>query len=286
MSLIFMFEDLWRRRDATASHRGGGRVGVDKSRGVKYSFNMGLLDEYTALPVWYGGDVVVRTNVLEARIKAVGAKYAAECSFASDGSSTSAIEFDVSDAVSGRWESAEKLGAARKWKFDLDYEGSDSEAHLKLGDGRFGGVKYLRSVTKALSLGADAFWLAEQSSVGFAARYADKRSVATAQLASVGLVFLTYTKVLVPKVRRNNNEQVMLANEFMWNWHTRKAHVSVGFDLVDGETRGRFRVDSAGTASTFYERHVSATCSSWATGDFNIPNRNFKCGVGITAQAM
>ena len=78
----------------------------------------------------------------------------------------------------------------------------------------------------------------------------------------------------------------MLANEFMWNWHTRKARVSVGFDLVDGETRGRFRVDSAGTASTFYERHVSATCSSWATGDFNIPNRNFKCGVGITAQAM
>ena len=102
-----MFEDLWRRRDATASHRGGGRVGVDKSRGVKYSFNMGLLDEYTALPAWYGGDVVVRTNVLEARIKAVGAKYAAECSFASDGSS--AIEFDVSDAVSGRWESAERM---------------------------------------------------------------------------------------------------------------------------------------------------------------------------------
>ena len=104
-----MFEDLWRRRDATASHRGGGRVGVDKSRGVKYSFNMGLLDEYTALPAWYGGDVFCRTNVLEARIKAVGAKYAAECSFATDGSSTSAIEFDVSDAVSGRWESAERM---------------------------------------------------------------------------------------------------------------------------------------------------------------------------------
>lgn len=286
--MIFMFEDLWRRRDATASHRGGGRVGVDKSRGVKYSFDVGLLDEYTALPAWYGAGVLCRTNVLEARIKAVGVKCAADCSFALDGTSTSAaIEFDVSDAVSGRWESAEKLGAGlrgfdRKWKFDLDYEGSDSEAHLKLGDGRFGGVKYLRSVTKALSLGADAFWLAEQSSVGFAARYADKRSVATAQLASVGLVFLTYTKVLV----RRNKYQVMLANEFMWNWHTRKAHMSVGFDLVDGETRGRYRVDSAGTASWFCERHVSAACSSWVTGDFNLANRNFKCGVGITARAM
>ena len=286
MSLIFVFEDLWRRRDATASHREGGRVGVDKSRGVKYSFTAGLQDELMALPAWYGGSVFCRSRVLEARMKAVGAKYAAESSFASDGSSTSAIEFDVSDAVSGRWESAEKVGAARKWKFDLDYEGSDSEAHLKLGDGRFGGVKYLRSVTKSLSLGVDAFWLAEQSSVGFAARYTDQRSVATAQLASVGLVCLTYTKVLYRKNINEQVKQVMLANDFMWNWHTRKAHMSVGYDLIDGKNRWRGRINSAGTASSFYERHVSATCSIWASGDINLANRNSKFGAGITAQAM
>ena len=284
--MIFVFEDLWRRRDATASHREGGRVGVDKSRGVKYSFTAGLQEEDFALPAWYGGSVLCRTRVLEARMKAVGAKYAAESSFASNGSSTSAIEFDVSDAVSGRWESAEKVGAARKWKFDLDYEGSDSEAHLKLGDGRFGGVKYLRSVTKALSLGVDAFWLAEQSSVGFAARYTDQRSVATAQLASVGLLCLTYTKVDM-KVKINEQlKQVMLASDFMWNWHTRKAHMSVGYDLIDGKNRWRGRINSAGTASSFYERHVSATCSIWTSNDINLPNRNWKFGVGITAQAM
>ena len=212
-------------------------------------------------------------------MKAVGAKYAAESSFASDGSSTSAIEFDVSDAVSGRWESAEKVGAARKWKFDLDYEGSDSEAHLKLGDGRFGGVKYLRSVTKSLSLGVDAFWLAEQSSVGFAARYTDQRSVATAQLASVGLAFLTYTRKI--------DEELMLASELMWNWHTRKANMSVGWDIVSPTDSGRWRIDSAGTASGFYERHdVLDFGSIWASTEVNLPKRNWKLGAGITVQAM
>ena len=89
------------------------------------------------------------------------------------------------------------------------------------------------------------------------------------------------------KVKINEQlKQVMLASDFMWNWHTRKAHMSVGYDLIDGKNRWRGRINSAGTASSFYERHVSATCSIWASGDINLANRNSKFGAGITAQAM
>ena len=313
--MIFMFEDMWRRRDETATamwelwrrrdetathlwellrrrdetatHRGGGRVGVENPR-KKLQFTAAALEEVVTLPAWHGASVLCRTRVLEARIKTSAerpVKYTWDFRFRSDGSLKSeTIEFEVSDAVSGRLGFSNGIpdvvfGTGRKWKFDLDYEGSDSEAHLKLGHGRFGGVKYLRSVTKALSLGADAFWLAGQGSVGFEARYTDKRSVATAQLASVGLVFLTYTKKI--------DEELMLANEFMWNWHTRKAHMSVGWDIVGERDSGRWRIDSAGTASGFYERHdVLDFCSSWVSTDINLATRNWKFGAGITVQAM
>lgn len=279
-----MFEDLWRRRDATAIHRGGGRVGVENPR--KCWVTAAARTETLALPVGHGRTVVCLIRVLEARIKASverPVKYTADFRFASDGSATETIEFEVSDAVSGRLALHAKPQSL-KWKFDLDYEGSDSEAHLKLGHGRFGGVKYLRSVTKALSLGADAFWLAEQGSVGFEARYKDKRSVATAQLASVGLAFLTYTrKIEVPKI----DEELMLATECMWNWHTRKAHMSVGWDIVSPTDSVRSRIDSAGTATAFYERRdVHDFGSSWASAEINLPKRNWKFGAGITVQAM
>lgn len=274
-----MFEDLWRRRDATATHRGGGRVGVENPR--KYWFTAAARGETLVLPVGHGRTVVCDTNVLEARIKASlerPVKYTADFRFASNGSFTETIDFEVSDAVSGRLALHSKPQSF-KWKFDLDYEGSDSEAHLKLGHGRFGGVKYLRSVTKALSLGADAFCLAEQGSVGFEARYKDKRSVATAQLASVGLAFLTYTRKI--------DEELMLASELMWNWHTRKANMSVGWDIVSPTDSGRWRIDSAGTASGFYERHdVLDFGSIWASTEVNLPKRNWKLGAGITVQAM
>lgn len=82
-------------------------------------------------------------------------------------------------------------------------QGSDWNGQVKLGNGQFVGVNYLQSVTPNLSLGGEAFWLGQQrkSGAGFAARYVDKEHVATAQVATTGLVSLAYLRRLSEKVR-------------------------------------------------------------------------------------
>jgi mitochondrial import receptor subunit TOM40 len=96
-------------------------------------------------------------------------------------------------------------------------------------------------VTPALSVGGEAFWLGAQrkSGVGVAARLADDACVATAQLASTGLVSLTY----VHKV----SDKVSLASDFMYNWNSREATASVGYDYILRQCRLRARVDSHGS---------------------------------------
>lgn len=59
-------------------------------------------------------------------------------------------------------------------------------------------------MTPRLSLGGEAFWLGQQrkSGTGFAARLTDEESVATAQIASTGLVSLAYVHRVSEKVSR------------------------------------------------------------------------------------
>lgn len=63
-------------------------------------------------------------------------------------------------------------------------------------------MNYFQSVTPTLSLGGEAFWLANQmkSGVGIAGRYANKGDVATCQVATTGLVSLTYAHKISDKV--------------------------------------------------------------------------------------
>ena len=65
------------------------------------------------------------------------------------------------------------------------------------------GFNYFQSVTPWLALGGETFWLGQQrkSGTGFAARLHDDKSVATAQVASTGVVSLTYVHRVSEKVR-------------------------------------------------------------------------------------
>jgi mitochondrial import receptor subunit TOM40 len=98
------------------------------------------------------------------------------------------------------------------------------------------GVNYLQSVSNCLALGGEGFWLGGQrkSGVGFAARYADDKTVATGQVATTGLVSLTYTAKV--------SDKAMLASDFMWNWNARQAQASVGYDYILRQSRLRGRV--------------------------------------------
>jgi len=68
---------------------------------------------------------------------------------------------------------------------------------------RFPGFNYFQSVTPWLAVGGETFWLGQQrkSGTGFAARLHDDKSVATAQVASTGVVSLTYVHRVSEKVR-------------------------------------------------------------------------------------
>lgn len=87
----------------------------------------------------------------------------------------------------------------------LQAQGSDWNGQVKLGNSQFVGVNYLQSVTPHLALGGEAFWLGQQkkSGAGFAARYANDAHVATAQVATTGLVSLTYLRRISEKVRQS-----------------------------------------------------------------------------------
>lgn len=65
------------------------------------------------------------------------------------------------------------------------------------------GMNYLQSVTPRLALGGEAFWLGQQrkSGTGFAGRFTGDAFVATAQVATTGLVSLTYVQRISEKVR-------------------------------------------------------------------------------------
>ena len=71
-------------------------------------------------------------------------------------------------------------------------------------------------MTPWLAVGGETFWLGQQrkSGTGFAARLHDDKSVATAQVASTGVVSLTYVHRVSEKVRlarARSWRQVMLA---------------------------------------------------------------------------
>lgn len=66
----------------------------------------------------------------------------------------------------------------------------------------FSGFNYLQSVTPKLALGGETFYLSQamKSGVGFAARHQGDQHVATAQIATTGLISLNYAHKLSEKV--------------------------------------------------------------------------------------
>ncbi len=130
-------------------------------------------------------------------------------------------------------------------------------------------------MTPTLSVGGEVFWLAQQrkSGLGFAARHTGDSHVVTAQLATTGLLSVTYVQKVSEKVNTLTIicmpfqvppaswlchchslqvvigvfcAQVSLASDFMWNLNAREATASFGYDYVLRQCRLRGRVDTDG----------------------------------------
>ncbi|KAL3653213.1 hypothetical protein CASFOL_002894 [Castilleja foliolosa] len=160
--------------------------------------------------------------------------------------------------------------------FNLDYKGSDYRAQLQLGNGGLIGANYIQSVTRSLSLGSEVFWSGQhrKSGIGYAARYNTDKMVATGQVASSGMVSLSY----VQKV----SEKVSLAADFMYNYMSRDVTASFGYDFILRQSRVRGKVDSNGVVSAFLEERLSMGLNFILSAEIDHGKKGNKFGFGLT----
>ncbi|XP_073114442.1 mitochondrial import receptor subunit TOM40-1 [Elaeis guineensis] len=160
--------------------------------------------------------------------------------------------------------------------FNFDYKGKDFRAQYQMGNNAFYGANYIQSVTPHLSLGSEVFWLGHQrkSGIGFAARYNTDKMVATAQVASTGIVALCY----VQKV----SEKVSLASDFMYNHMTRDVTSSFGYDYILRQCRLRGKLDSSGCVAAFLEERLNMGVNFILSAEIDHRKKDYKFGFGMT----
>lgn len=194
-----------------------------------------------------------------------------------DGRVTGRLKYDVSPAASVKtqFQLSQERGMSQGM-VDVDLKGADWNAQLKAGSSAFFGANYFQSVTRTLSAGGEAFWLAEQrrSGVGVAARHATDTAVATAQIANTGLVSLTYFQRV--------SDKVALAADFMWNLNSREASASFGYDYTLRQCRLRGRIDSDGKVGAYLEERVNVGVSFILSAELDHAKKDYKFGFGMT----
>ncbi|TVU22679.1 hypothetical protein EJB05_32394 [Eragrostis curvula] len=160
--------------------------------------------------------------------------------------------------------------------FNFDYKGKDYRSQFQIGNNEFFGGNYIQSVTKNLSLGTEAFWLGQQrkSGVGFVARYDTKKFVATGQIATTGMVALSY----VQKV----SEKVSLASDFMYNQMSKDVTASFGYDYMLRQCRLRGKLDTNGVVSALLEERLAPGLTFLISAEIDHWKKDYKFGYGMT----
>ncbi|TYI87983.1 hypothetical protein E1A91_D04G174300v1 [Gossypium mustelinum] len=84
---------------------------------------------------------------------------------------------------------------------NFDYKGKDYRSQFQMGNGALFGASYIQSVTPHLSLAGEVFWAGQhrKSGLGYAARYETDKMVAAGQVASTGMVSLSYVQKVSEK---------------------------------------------------------------------------------------
>ncbi|XRB23021.1 mitochondrial import receptor subunit TOM40 [Pseudoscourfieldia marina] len=196
----------------------------------------------------------------------------------SDGRMSGRCRYDVSDALSFKLQAQLAQEAMySQIMADVDLQGTDWNAQVKLGNNEFYGVNYLQSVTPTLAMGGEAFWLGSQrkSGVGFAARHSESAGhVATCQVATTGLLSLTYV--------HKASEKAALASDFMWNWNAREATATFGYDYMLRQCRLRGRVDTNGVVACFLEEKLNVGVTFLLSAELDHSSKNYKFGFGMS----
>ncbi|KAL9330294.1 hypothetical protein ACSQ67_005297 [Phaseolus vulgaris] len=168
--------------------------------------------------------------------------------------------------------------------FNFDYKGKDYRSQFQLGNGALLGASYIQvwdlhtfcKCDAALIIGREVFWAGQhrKSGIGYAARYNTEKMVATGQVASTGMVLLSY----VQKV----SEKVSLASEFMCNYLSRDVTASFGYDYILRQCRLRGKVDSNGCVAAFLEERLNMGLNFILSAELDHRKKDYKFGFGLT----
>lgn len=196
---------------------------------------------------------------------------------ANDGRLNGRVNYELNDSLALRLQTnLTREKGSSQGIVDLDYKGNDCQGQLKLGNNQFYGANYLQSVSPSLALGGEVFWLGNQmkSGLGLAARHANGTGVSTCQVATTGLLSLTYTHKL--------SEKVHLATDFLWNWNQREATAAVGYDYTLRQCRLRGRVDSQGTVAMFLEERLNVGINFILSATVDNARKDYSFGFGLS----
>ena len=253
----------------------GARFDYNKQLNQKFFLSHGFFLGNVEVPAQGGQIIKIPTSTYEFGANVVDQNYMLVGRILTDGRVSGRLKYDMSDWLSLKLQSTKETGFSQIM-FDTDFKGLDYQAQIKYGSGQFYGVNYLQSVTPALALGGEGFYLGSQgkSGVGFAARYADDKTVATGQVATTGLLSLTYCLKV--------SEKAMLATDFLWNWNQRSATASVGYDYILRQCRIRGRIDNHGVVSTYLEERLNVGLNLILSAEVDHVNKNHKFGFGMT----
>jgi len=253
----------------------GARFDYNKQLNQKFFLSHGFFLGNVEVPAQGGQIIKIPTSTYEFGANVVDQNYMLVGRILTDGRVSGRLKYDMSDWLSLKLQSTKETGFSQIM-FDADFKGLDYQAQVKYGSGQFYGVNYLQSVTPTLALGGEGFYLGSQgkSGVGFAARYADDKTVATGQVATTGLLSLTYCMKV--------SEKAMLATDFLWNWNQRSATASVGYDYILRQCRIRGRIDNHGVVSTYLEERLNVGLNLILSAEVDHVNKNHKFGFGMT----
>ncbi|TXG49200.1 hypothetical protein EZV62_025075 [Acer yangbiense] len=164
---------------------------------------------------------------------------------------------------------------------NFDYKGKDYRTQFQFGNGALFGASYIQSVTPHLSLGGEVFWAGQhrKSGLGYAARYETDKMVATGQVASTGMVALSYVQKI--------SEKVSLATDFMYNYLSKDVTASVGYDYILRQEfpflcRLRGKIDSNGCTAAFLEERLNMGLNFILSAEIDHKKKDYKFGFGLT----
>ncbi|EFJ15593.1 hypothetical protein SELMODRAFT_403082 [Selaginella moellendorffii] len=160
--------------------------------------------------------------------------------------------------------------------FQFDYKGKDYQTQFQFGNRAFYGANYIQSITPSLALGGEVFWVGHQrkSGLGLAARYSNDKVIATGQVATTGMVSLTYVQRVSQKVN--------LATDFLYNALTKEAITSIGYDYILRQSRVRGRLDTNGCVAAFLEERLNVGVTFLLSAEIDHWKKDYKFGFGLT----